>query len=180
MERLFLSRWRDEAIALLPKSARVLEVGAGTGLNFSHYSPDSSVIASDYSIEMLERAKLRETVFPLVQADVLALPFETDSFDAVLATLVFCSVEDPAAGFQELSRVVKNDGHVVLLEHVRPPGFLGKCFDVLNYATVALIDDHFNRGTAETAEMAGLNVREVRRRGYGIFNLITCRPGLDG
>jgi ubiquinone/menaquinone biosynthesis C-methylase UbiE len=111
----------------------------------------------------------------LVQARAERLPFADASFDAAFATLVFCSVTSQPEAFAELRRVVRPGGIVVLVEHVRPPGLLGYVFDALSRLTVALIDDHFNRRTAQEAARAGLRIERVERRALGIVNLIVCR-----
>jgi ubiquinone/menaquinone biosynthesis C-methylase UbiE len=110
-----------------------------------------------------------------VQASAERLPFQTDSFDAAFATLVFCSLAAPKEAFDELRRVVRPGGRIILLEHVRPQGLLGYVFDLLNILTVALFDDHFNRRTAEEAALSGLEMIRVERRALGIVNLIVCR-----
>jgi ubiquinone/menaquinone biosynthesis C-methylase UbiE len=177
LERLFLARWRTEALSMLPSDSRLLEVGAGTGLNFVHYPATSLAVASEPSGGMIRRAGARASAVKLVQADAQNLPFRDDSFDAAFGTLVFCSIPDPYAAFRELVRVVRPGGRLVFLEHVRPPGFKGRCFDVLNILTVALIDDHFNRETAEIAARSGLKVLEVRTKASGIVNLIVAENG---
>jgi ubiquinone/menaquinone biosynthesis C-methylase UbiE len=179
LESLFLHRWRSETTALLPVNQNVLEIGAGTGLNFEHYPKCEIAIASEYSRQMLVRAVSRTNTIELLQTDAQMLPFPDDSFDAAFATLVFCGLPDPLAAFDQLKRVVRKNGTIVLLEHVRPKGILGYFFDVLNLFTVALIDDHFNRNTAGLAKSAGLHVTEVRSKAFGIVNLIVCRNILD-
>ncbi|MGI8837961.1 MAG: class I SAM-dependent methyltransferase, partial [Pyrinomonadaceae bacterium] len=99
----------------------------------------------------------------MIQSCAEHLPFANNSFDAAFATLVFCSVARPEAAFAELRRVVKPGGVVMLLEHVRPNNLLGSLFDLLNWITVPLFDDHFNRRTAATAKAAGLNVVRVEK-----------------
>lgn len=173
-ERRFLARWRKEAIALLPPDSSILEIGAGTGLNFPFYPRCRHAVASEISCEMLKFARARTTSIELVQADAQSLPFDVNTFDAAFATLVFCSIPDPEKAFAELKKVVKPGGIIILLEHVRPPGILGYLFDVLNILTVALIEDHFNRRTAAMAEKAGFQIVEVRTKALGIANLIVC------
>ncbi|HEX8492329.1 MAG TPA: methyltransferase domain-containing protein [Pyrinomonadaceae bacterium] len=176
LERRFLSRLRAETLKALPDNSRVLEVGAGTGLNFPFY-PDSSIgVATELSHEMLCRAqsKSRPAGVHLVQNTAEQLPFPDASFDAACATLVFCSVTSPAHAFAELRRVVKPGGTIALLEHVRPSGLLGLLFDLLNLFTVALFDDHFNRRTALEARRAGLQTLRVERHALGIINIIVC------
>jgi phosphatidylethanolamine/phosphatidyl-N-methylethanolamine N-methyltransferase len=177
LERRFLARWRAKALAALPENSRILEIGAGTGLNFPFYPRGASGAASELSGEMLKiaRSKSRPAGVHLLQSCAEQLPFAARSFDAAFATLVFCSVASPPDAFQELRRVVRPGGLVILLEHVRPNGLLGYFFDALSLLTVAILDDHFNRQTAREAERAGLKLLSVERRVLGIVNIITCR-----
>ena len=177
LERWFLSRLRQRALSLLPKDTRILEVGAGTGLNFVFYPKGAKGVASEPSREMLRIAagKKRPQDVRLVQGCGEQLPFREDSFDAALATLVFCSVSSPQQTFTELRRVVRPGGAIVLLEHVRPTNLLGPLFDLLNLLTEPLFDDHFNRRTASDARAAGLKVLSVETHKLGILNLIFCR-----
>ena len=176
-EQRFFPTLRAEALSLLPTNARILEVGAGTGLNFIHYPAGASGVASEPNSEMLKlaREKQRPSRVSLVQNCAEQLPFPDDSFEAAFATLVFCSVRSPQAALAELRRVVRSGGLVVLLDHVRPGGLLGPLFDLLNLLTVPLFADHMNRKTSELAKSAGLEVVAVRRQAWGIINLITCR-----
>lgn len=172
-ENWFLDKWRAETLAHLPENSKTLEIGAGTGLNFKHYPNCRNAVASEISLKMLEVAKKKKTnTINLVQADAENLPFPDDYFDAAFATLVFCSIPKPEKAFAELRRVLKAKGKIILLEHVRPNGLLGYLFDVLNVFTVALTEDHFNRETVKLAENVGLKVLEVKRKAFGIVNLI--------
>ena len=178
LERWGLNGWRAQLLRELPEGGRLLEVGAGTGLNFAHYPRGASGAASEFSIEMLRRAgeKPRPADVHLVQTRAEQLPFADHSFDAAFATLVFCSVDSPAAAFAELRRVVRPGGVVALLEHVRPGGaLLGSVFDQLSRFTVWLFRDHFNRRTAEEAARAGLRVERIEQHLFGVVQLIICR-----
>ena len=177
LDRWFLGRLRAATLRYLPENARILEIGAGTGRNFVYYPDNSLGVASEPSREMLRiaRDKNRPSGVGLVQSCAEALPFRNASFDAAFATLVFCSVSSPAKAMNELRRVVKPGGTVLLLEHVRPKGMLGPVFDLLNEVTVPLFDDHFNRRTSADAQAAGLELIKVETSLLGIINLITCR-----
>jgi len=164
----------------------VLELGVGTGRNFTLYSDAVRVTGIDISARMLERAgeQAVKSLAPITlsQADAQALPFPDASFDSVVATCVFCSVVDPAAGLAEVRRVVKPNGEVRLLEHVRPESpLLGKLFDVLSPLTRRLIGPEINRRTEENVRNAGLKILAVRRE--GIWREIVARsdefPGLS-
>jgi ubiquinone/menaquinone biosynthesis C-methylase UbiE len=176
LERWFLARLRARALAELPADSRILEIGAGTGLNFPYYPPHTRGAASELAGAMLEkaRAKKRPPGLHLIQSCAERLPFSDASFDAAVATLVFCSVESPADAFAELRRVVRPGGLVTLLEHVRPEGLLGPIFDALSLITVPLFADHFNRRTLDEARRAGLQPVRVERRYGGIVQLIVC------
>jgi ubiquinone/menaquinone biosynthesis C-methylase UbiE len=175
LERWLIARLRASALGELG-GGRLLEVGAGTGANFAHYPAAARGAACELSFEMLRRAgeKARPAGVGLVQARAESLPFADASFDAALATLVFCSVESPARGFAELRRVVRRGGRVVLVEHVRPGNLLGPVFDALSLLTVPFLEDHFNRRTAEEAARAGLRVRRVEAYAAGVVQLIVC------
>lgn len=175
-QRWGLIKLRQETISQLP-AGRILEIGAGTGLNFVHYPHDAHGVAGEFSHEMLKIAstKAKPAGVQLLQNRAEDLPFKNHSFDAAFATLVFCSVEQPAQALAELRRVVRPGGTVLLLEHVRPHGVLGPLFDLLNVFTTRLFDDHVNRRTAKMVSEAGLEVVDVKSRLFGIINLITCR-----
>lgn len=176
LERWFLRRWRAEVLDQLPRQGFLLEVGAGTGLNFEFYPREASGVAIEPSIEMLKIARRKSPErLTLIQGVAEQLPFADASFDAAFSSLVFCTVESPEAAYLELRRVVKKGGTVVLLDHVRPPGPLGPVFDLLNVVIYPLWGDHVNRTTAATARASGLEVLGVQKRALGIFNLIICR-----
>ena len=173
-EKQFLDKWRAETLSYLPENARILEIGAGTGLNFKHYPKCRHAIAGEISIKMLEFANTKTSAIDLVQTDAENLPFPDNYFDAAFATLVFCSIPNPKKAFAELRRVLKAKGKIILLEHIRPNGLFGYFFDVLNVFTVALFEDHFNRQTAKIAEDSGLKILDVKQKAVGTVNLIIC------
>ncbi len=116
-----LKRLRREAVADL--HGRVLEVGVGVGSNWPYLSSDIEYVGIEPNEAMLERAlkHAREEgrSMDLQTVDVQAMPFPDASFDAVLATLTFCSVSDADAGLREIRRVLKPEGEFRFFEHVR-------------------------------------------------------------
>lgn len=178
LETRLLARLRASAFGGLPAAGRLLEVGVGTGANFPFYPAGARAAGVEPSREMLRAARARRDLpagLALVRARAERLPFADRTFDAAFAALLVCSVEDPGRALAELRRVVRAGGRVVLLEHVRPEGALGLVFDALSLVTVALLDDHFNRRTADEARRAGLRVERVEPHLLGVVQLIVCR-----
>jgi ubiquinone/menaquinone biosynthesis C-methylase UbiE len=110
--------------ALLAEArGRVVEIGAGTGVNLDLYGArieDLTLIEPDPHMG----AKLRERLAGrsgarLVAAPAEAIPFPDDTFDTAVATLVLCTVPDPGAAVAELARVLKPGGRLLFIEHVR-------------------------------------------------------------
>lgn len=119
-ERACVAAWRAELLA--PLDGEVLEVGAGTGANLAHYPPLTRLVVAEPDRYM--RAHLSKRIresgvrVELSDAGLAALPFPDESFDAVVCTLVLCSVPDPAQALGEMRRVLRPGGRLVFLEHV--------------------------------------------------------------
>jgi len=112
-----------ERLAIEP-GHRVLEVGAGTGINAPLYPRTSDVTAIDLSGEMLERARERIagmglTHIRLIEADAAHLTFADESFDRVYAPYTISVVPDPVTVVCEMCRVCRRGGRIVILNHFR-------------------------------------------------------------
>ena len=126
-EEAGLAQRRSELLGLA--SGRVLELGAGTGLNLNHY-PESveSLVLSEPDPNMMRRLRTKVAAAPnemfieFSQADAGDLPFPDASFDTVVATLVLCTVPDPERTVAEAHRVLKPGGSLLFMEHVKGTG----------------------------------------------------------
>jgi len=160
----------------------ILEVGIGTGKNMPFYPEGGKIYGIDLSNGMLEQARKRTDramqSLDLREMDVQALDFPDDSFDAAVATFVFCSVPDPILGMQELARVVKPGGKIVLLEHVRlDHPLIGWLMDIINPLVVRMVGANINRQTVRNAQRAGLVLESVEdMTANGLVKLINARP----
>lgn len=110
-------------------SGRLLDAGVGTGRNIPYYPAGAHVTGIDLSPAMLARAERRRGRTPaagvaLLQMDATALALPAASFDAAVATFLFCVLPEQAQApaFRELARVVRAGGEIRLLEYVRPAG----------------------------------------------------------
>jgi phosphatidylethanolamine/phosphatidyl-N-methylethanolamine N-methyltransferase len=106
----------------IPRSAKVLEVGAGTGTSFPAYPTHCQVTGIDLAPDMLTRArqKIAEngwTHIRVLEMNALALDFPDDSFDYVMAFHVVTVVPDPVAMINEAKRVCKPGGKIVIVNH---------------------------------------------------------------
>ena len=104
-------------------SGKLLDVGVGTGLALPHYGPQLSVTGVDLSGEMLERARSRVhkarsiNIEALLEMDASHLKFADETFDIVMATYVLTVVPDPVKVLEELARVTKPGGTVIIVNH---------------------------------------------------------------
>ena len=106
-------------------TGRVLELGAGNGLNFQHYPATvSDVVAIEPEGYLRQRARAAAGNAPvpvtIIDATADHLPLPDESFDAAVASLVLCSVPEQAAALVELHRVLRPRGELRFYEHVRP------------------------------------------------------------
>lgn len=174
MDLLGVARRRERLLGRA--RGRTLEVGVGTGRNLGVYPEGVQLTGIDVSANMLakaQRSTARAGDVTLELGDVQRLAFGDDSFDTVTATCVFCSVADPVAGLREVARVVRPDGQVLLLEHVRPrTAVFGWLADGLTRVTRRLIGPEINRRTEDNVVAAGLRIGEVRR--WGVWREIVA------
>ncbi len=121
-EKRTMSRRRGELLA--KAHGRTLEIGAGTGANIPHYTDRVAELVLAEPFEPMRRQierKLveRGKVVSTLDASAEAIPLERESVDTVVSTLVLCTVDFPDVALAEIARVLRPDGQLLFIEHVR-------------------------------------------------------------
>ncbi|MEA2410926.1 MAG: hypothetical protein QOC77_1487 [Thermoleophilaceae bacterium] len=157
-------------VLLAPLHGRVLEIGGGTGANLAFYpSAVEELVITEPEEPMARRLERKlpahEINARVVHAPAEALPFEDESFDFAVSTLVLCTVGDPAKALGEIRRVLRPAGRLVFLEHVRADDpKLARWQDRLQPLQFRLGHGcHCNRRTLDNVTGAGFNVDELQR-----------------
>jgi ubiquinone/menaquinone biosynthesis C-methylase UbiE len=168
-----LAGMRTQREALLAQAGgRVLEIGAGTGLNLAHYPDDlGELVLVEPEPAMCKRLtrRLRRVGRQAVLIDAAAerLPFADASFETVVCTLVLCTVEAPGKALAEIGRVLRPGGRLLFIEHVRAAS------PTLAYLQDRLLEPwrrfacgcRCNRATVELMRACGFMCTQVKRPG---------------
>jgi ubiquinone/menaquinone biosynthesis C-methylase UbiE len=167
-------------------TGRVLEIGAGTGLNFGHYRNGAQITATEPDPYMLQRAEARaaeaNASIDLQQVAAEELPFADATFDFAVSTLVLCSVKDPQAALAEVKRVLKPGGELRVYEHVRYKNAIGALSQHMILPAWRWLGAgcHPNRDTERHIREAGFELTdiEVKNEHPPIPPMLFVRPHL--
>ena len=184
-EHNFMGPLRKEVIA--QAQGVILEIGAGTGFNFAFYNPEQvervEAIEPDSAMLRYARERLKTARVPitLTQAPVETLPFEDETFDSAVATLVFCSVTDPMRGLNEVRRVLKPGGILLLIEHVRAQGaFAQQLQNIITPVTKRVAGNcHWNRDTERSVINADFEIESRRDAGGGVQRMVVVKAARE-
>jgi len=170
-------RWRRLAAgAVVRPGDLVLDACCGTGdLAVAAARLGGKVTGLDFSGPMLERARHKAPELAWVQGDLLALPFERESFDAATVGFGVRNVADLGAGLSELRRVLRPGGRLAILEITRPRGPLALFYRLWFDGIVPLLGKVLPGGSAYTYLPASVRrfpgpdelVAELERSGFG-------------
>jgi ubiquinone/menaquinone biosynthesis C-methylase UbiE len=159
---------RDRRRELLAHAhGRVLEIGGGTGANLPFYGEAvTSLTVTEPEEPMVRRLKQhvdqQDRPVEVVQAPAEHLPFEDGSFDTVVSTLVLCTVDSQPDALAELRRVLKPDGQLLFIEHVRSEEQgLARWQDRLNWLNQLVVNCDCNRPTLDRITAAGFDTAGV-------------------
>jgi ubiquinone/menaquinone biosynthesis C-methylase UbiE len=176
LERTGLGAWRRWLAA--GARGRTLDVGCGTGRGLPLYGIGTRVVGLDPAWHSLVRARRRAPRVPLVQASAEALPFRSGIFDTVVSSLAFCSVPDQARGLTEVRRVLRPEGRLRMLEHVRSARAWKAAFQdrVQPLWTRLSGGCHPNRETERAVESAGFVIETDGRDAKADYRRFSARP----
>lgn len=166
----------------------VLEIGVGTGATLRQLATNdriTSFTGIDLSLGMLDQAREVATGLPfpvdLRQMDATQLDFPDNAFDTVTVSLTLCTVPDPTGTLQEMARVCRPDGRLVLLEHVLSPNpLVGWLQRRVSPAQERMLGCHLDRTTDQLVRNLGFVVERDQSRLFGIFHLIVAHPYQSG
>lgn len=179
IDRLLMGRYRRRLFG--NAEGRVLDVACGTGTNVRYLPITIEYLGIDVSPEMLAEAQSRfpglERGDTLYEMDAQDLEFPADSFNTVISSLSTCTFPDPIEALQELSRVCKPDGRILLLEHGRSNIGLIAWFQ--DWRADAHYEKHgcrWNQEPLVILDRTGLSVRRSETAMAGIITMIEARP----
>jgi ubiquinone/menaquinone biosynthesis C-methylase UbiE len=160
-------------------AGEVLEVAVGTGLNLPFYPDRVAVTGIDLSQGMLDIAKARaadlDQVVMLRQGDAHALPFDAASFDTVLCTFGLCAIPDIDTAVDEMVRVLRPGGRLILVDHVASSNPIARGVQrLLELATVPLAGEHFLRRPIRQVQARGLEIRLHQRFKLGLVERLVA------
>jgi ubiquinone/menaquinone biosynthesis C-methylase UbiE len=161
-------------------SGRVLEVAVGTGLNLERYPEGVELTGIDLSPQMLDRAKARARSLG-IDADLRVgnaqdLDFPDASFDTVVCTFSLCAVPDDAGAVDEMVRVLRPGGLLLLADHVVSTSWwLRGMQRALEVVSIRSAEEHFRRRPFLHVEAAGLVVEAHDRFKKGVFERLAAR-----
>ncbi len=164
-------------------TGEVLEVAIGTGLNLSAYPTDVELTGIDLSADMLTIARTRAAELnrdvDLRQGNAHALPFDDATFDTVVCTFGLCAIPDIDAAIDEMRRVLRPGGRLILVDHVESSSRLARGVQrLLEVVTIPLGGEHFLRRPLNEVRDAGFDIERVQRFKLGLVErLVAVKPG---
>ena len=164
-EKAGLTEMRRNLLA--QAAGAVLEIGGGTGANLVHYGPAvTSLTITEPQPSMLRRlernVRAERPDAKVLRAPAEDLPFDDDSFDVAVSTLVLCGVDDQPRALRELRRVLRPGGRLLFIEHLRSGDpATARLQDRLNWLNRLVVCCDCNRPTLDSIRAAGFTVTQV-------------------
>lgn len=160
----------------------VLEVAIGTGLNLDHYPSQAQITGIDLSPGMLAHARNRAArlgrTVALREGDAQQLDFPDQRFDTIVCTFSLCAIPDDRRAVQEMVRVLRPGGKLLLADHVVSTSWPVRVLQALvELVTVPLADEHFRRRPITHVRGAGLEIERHDRFKLGIVERLAAGKG---
>jgi len=177
-----MRRWNTDQKSLFENlSGKVLYIGIGTGLETLNFPADLKITAIDISSAMLKQSKTRAKSYPgkmnLCQMDAETSAFRNHSFDAVVTVCVLCSVKHPVTCLEEIRRVLKPEGKLVMFEHVLSKNpFYAIVLKTMSNLTEFLEGTFLDRNTVSNAEKAGFEIFYHKNVYLDIVKALMAKP----
>ncbi|MDX8143243.1 phosphatidylethanolamine N-methyltransferase /phosphatidyl-N-methylethanolamine N-methyltransferase [Lentzea albidocapillata subsp. violacea] len=165
-------------------TGEILEVAVGTGLNLPFYADDVVITGLDISKQMLDLARSRAQdvgrEVALRQGTAHALPFVDASFDTVLCTLGLCAIPDHETAVDEMVRVLRPGGRLILVDHVASSARLARGVQwLVERITIPMAGEHFLRRPLHLVQDRGLEVELRQRFKLGVVERLVARKPID-
>ena len=178
MERTLFGDSRQWACS--QASGDVLEVAVGTGLNFDAYPREIRLTGIDLSEQMLEIARTRATDLDrdveLRQGDAHSLPFADSTFDTVVCTFGLCAIPDIDAALDEMTRVLKPAGKLILVDHIASSSRVARGVQrALEVVTVPMASEHFLRRPLIHVKRRPFAIERVERFKLGLIERVVAQ-----
>jgi ubiquinone/menaquinone biosynthesis C-methylase UbiE len=158
----------------------VLEVAIGTGLNLAHYPGGIQLTGVEWSPAMLDIARQRAGPLgrevDLRQGDARALEFADASFDTVVCTFSLCAIPDDRKAVQEMARVLRPGGLLLLADHVEASyGFARAAQALIEVVSIPTGGEHYRRRPISQVRALGFTVEDHDRFKLGIVERLAAR-----
>lgn len=179
VDRLLTGRYRRRQFG--DAEGRVLDVACGTGTNFPYLPNGVDLVGIDVSPDMLAHARERldglDLDGDLRRMDAQALEFPDDSFDTVVSALSTCTFPDPVAALEEMARVCRPGGRILLVEHGRSDvGPFARFQDWRADAHYEQAGCRWNQEPLDVVSRAGLPVEDSETALFGVVTMVDARP----
>ena len=166
-------------------SGAVLEVAIGTGLNLVHYPAGVRLTGVEWSPAMLDIARRRAgdlgLYVDLREGDAQALRWPDAAFDTVVCTFSLCAIPDDRKALDEMARVLRPGGQLLLADHVEASRWDARAAQrLLELVTVPLGGEHFRRRPINQVRAMGFTVEAHQRFTLGIVERLAARKPTEG
>lgn len=162
----------------------VLEVAVGTGRNLDAYPPEVRLTGIDISEQMLAIARTRARELgrevELQQGDAHSLPFADATFDTVVCTLGLCAIPDIDAALDEMARVLRPGGKLILADHVASSSRVARGVQrALEVITIPMASEHFLRRPLTKLRQRAFTIERAERFKLGVIERVVARKDVE-